>query len=179
MQRALYDSLVANEVPWAEKSGARAIAHDGGLLGPFNPLLFNPALGTAQVGVFRADKESTSLSPRVHEIVVLTVGAAWQSAYELYAHTAVAKAVGLPDSVIEAIVSGQLPELESDQEASAYDFTWQLTHKHRVDPATYAFAANAFGSRGLVDMVMLIGLYLTTCSLINAFEVPVPEASAP
>lgn len=28
-------------------------------------------------------------------------------------------------------------------------------------------------------MVMLIGLYLTTCAIINAFEVPTPEAMAP
>jgi len=25
-------------------------------------------------------------------------------------------------------------------------------------------------------MVMLIGLYLTTCAIINAFEIPVPES---
>ncbi len=178
-QRRFYDSLVANEVPWADKSGARAIAPDGSLLGPFNSLLFNPVLGTAQVGVFRADKRSTSLSPRVHEIVVLTVGAAWGSEYELYAHSAVAKAAGLPDAVIQALGSGQPPDLQSEQEASAHEFTWQLTRKHRIDPATYARAARAFGHRGLVDMVLLIGLYLTTCSIINAFEVSTPEASQP
>jgi 4-carboxymuconolactone decarboxylase len=174
-QRVFYDSLVANEVAWAEKSGARAIAEDGSLLGPFNPLLFNPDLGAAGIGVFRADKSSTALSARVHEIVVLTVGSAWQSAYEVYAHTAVAKAVGLPDSVIDAIASGTRPDFESDREAAAYDFTWQLAHNHRVDPETYALAANTFGDRGLVDMVLLIGLYLFTCSIINAFEVPVPD----
>jgi hypothetical protein len=61
---------------WAESSGARAIAHDGSLLGPFNPLLFKPVLGTAYLEVLRADEQSTSLSARVHEIVILTVGAA-------------------------------------------------------------------------------------------------------
>lgn len=78
-QRALYDTLVVHEVAWAEGAGVRAIAPDATLLGPFNPLLFSPVLGTAQVGVFRADKAATSLSRRVHEIVVLTVGAAWRS----------------------------------------------------------------------------------------------------
>jgi 4-carboxymuconolactone decarboxylase len=175
-QRKFYDSLVANEVPWADRSGVRAIAPDGSLLGPFNPLLFSPVLGAAQVGVFRADKSSTSLPPRVHEIIVLTVGAAWNSEYELYAHSAVAKLAGLPDAVIGALVSGQPPDLQSEQEASAYAFTWQLTHKHRIDADTYARAAQAFGHKDLVDMVMLIGLYMTTCSIINAFEVSVPEA---
>jgi 4-carboxymuconolactone decarboxylase len=174
-QRKLYNNLVANEVPWADRSAVRAISPDGSLLGPFNPLLFSPILGAAQVGVFRADKSSSSLPPRVHEIIVLTVGAAWNSEYELYAHSAVAKLAGLPDPVIDALVSGQPPDLQSEQEASAYAFTWQLTHKHRIDADTYARAEQAFGYKGLVDMVMLIGLYFTTCSIINAFEVPVPE----
>jgi 4-carboxymuconolactone decarboxylase len=175
VQRELYDNLVANEVPWAERSTIRSMSPDGSLLGPFNPLLFSPVLGAAQVGVFRADKSSTSLPPRVHEIIVLTVGAAWKCGYELYAHSAVAKRAGLPFSVIEALVSGQPPDLQSEQEASAYAFTWQLTHKHRIDADTYARAEQAFGHKGLVDMVILVGLYITTCCIINAFEVPVPE----
>jgi hypothetical protein len=36
-----------------------------------------------------------------------------------------------------------------------------------------------FRNKGLVDMVMLIGLYLTVCSIVNAFEVPVPVLARP
>ena len=84
-------SLVASEGPWAEKSGFQLMAADGSLLGPFNPLLFSPALGAALVGVFHVDKNNSSLSPRVHEIVIFTVGTVWSSEYELYAHSAVAR----------------------------------------------------------------------------------------
>jgi hypothetical protein len=48
--------------------------------------LLTPALGSAQIDVSRAHKADTSQSPRVHEIVILTVRAAWISDYELYAH---------------------------------------------------------------------------------------------
>jgi hypothetical protein len=37
--------------------------------------------------------------------------------------------------------------------------------------------ARLFGSKGLVDMVMLIGLYLTVCAIVNAFEISAPEAT--
>ena len=37
-QHILYDSLVANEVPWANRSAVQATAPDGSLLGPFNAL---------------------------------------------------------------------------------------------------------------------------------------------
>jgi 4-carboxymuconolactone decarboxylase len=181
-QRALYDGMVASEVPWAEHGGARAIAADGSLLGPFNALLFSPAAGAAMIGVFRADSSSTSLPPRVHEIVILTVGAAWQAAYELYAHCAIGKARGLPDAMIKAIIAGERPEFDTGQEASAYDFTWQLTRHHAVDDATYRRAAREFGDAGVVDMVLLTGLYMTVCAIVNAFDVPVPldpEPGAP
>jgi 4-carboxymuconolactone decarboxylase len=174
-QRDLYDSLLANEIPLFDKAGVEVVAADGGLLGPFNPLLLNPVLGAAQLDVFRADKTSSSLSRRVHEIVILTVGAVWGSEYELYAHGIVGRLAGLPADVIQALVSGRRPELEDVQEASAYEFARQLVHEHRIDSETYARAAEAFGPKGLADIVMLIGLYLTTCAIINAFEVPAPQ----
>jgi 4-carboxymuconolactone decarboxylase len=174
-QRAFYDSLVASYGPWADKSGFEVIAPDRSLHGPLNPLLLSPALGAAQIDVFQADKSSTSLSPRVHEVVILTVGAAWNSDYELYAHSAVARLAGLSDDVVDALLTGRPPDFQNEQEESAYEFTRQLIGAHRVDAETYARADQAFGHKGLVDMVLLIGLYLATCSLINAFEVPTPK----
>jgi 4-carboxymuconolactone decarboxylase len=173
-QRAFYDKVVASYGPWADKSGFDVIASDGSLLGPLNPLLFSPALGAAQIDVFDADKSSTSLPPRVHEVVILTVGAAWNSDCELYAHGAVGRLVGLSDDVVEALVAGRPPDFRNEQEARAHEFTRQLVGEHRVDATAYKRAEQAFGQKGLVDLVLLIGLYLTTCSLLNAFEVPAP-----
>jgi 4-carboxymuconolactone decarboxylase len=68
-----------------------------------------PSSGRALIGVFRAVKIGTSLSRRVHEIVVLTVAAAWRSDYEVYAHSALAKSAGLPEPVIRALSSDRLP----------------------------------------------------------------------
>jgi 4-carboxymuconolactone decarboxylase len=173
----LYESLVANEIPWADKSAVRVIDSDGSLLGPFNPLLYSPALGAAQIELFRVEKRATSLSPRVHEVVILTVGAAWGSDYELYAHTAIGRSVGLSDDVIEALAAGLPPTFDSDEEASAHEFTRQLVHRHRVDERTYERAARALGHKGVVDLVLLVGLYLTTCAIINTFEVSAPHTT--
>lgn len=177
-QQALYNSMVANEVPWAEHGGARAIAEDGGLLGPFNPLLFSSDIGAAILSVFHADSARTSLDPRAHEIIILTVGAESHAAYELYAHRAIGHTAGLPEAVVTAIIAGERPEFDSELEASAYDFTHELTHTQRVGDATYARAVDAFGESGVVDMVLLIGLYLTVSAIVNAFEIPVPEDTA-
>jgi 4-carboxymuconolactone decarboxylase len=173
-QKQAYDRMMQDQVPWAAKSGFTAATPDGKLLGPFNALLYAPEVGQKYLDYFASEREHTPLTKRVHEIVILAVGAVWNAGYELYAHTAVGKSAGLPEDVIEAIVAGRAPEGVSEQEAAAYEFTHQLASTHRVDPAAYARAKTAFGDTGLVGIVMLTGLYLMTCATLNAFEVSVP-----
>ncbi len=173
-QRKIYDRMMTEQVPWATKSGFQAAMPDGRLLGPFNALLYAPEVGQAYLDYFTAEKQNTSLSERVHEVVILAVGAAWNSAYELYAHAAVGKSVGLPEAIVQALAAGQSPEGLSEQEAAAYEFSKQLAADHRIDPATHARAKAAFGDKGLVDIVMLAELYLMTCATLNAFEISVP-----
>ncbi len=173
-QKQVYDKMVQEQVPWATKSGFTAATPDGKLLGPFNALLYGPEVGQSYLDYFTAEKKNTTLSERVHEIVILAVGAAWNSPYELYAHAAVGKSVSLPEEVVQALAAGQMPEDLSVQEKSAYEFAHQLAATHWVDAPTYAQAKAEFGDKGLVDIVMLTGLYLVTCAALNAFEVPVP-----
>lgn len=174
-QKKVYDRMMTDQIPWASKAGFEAATPDGRLRGPFNALLYAPEVGQTYLDYFAAEKKNTSLPERVHEVVILAVGAAWNSTYELYAHIAVAKSVGLPEDAVKSLAAGQVPGGLSEQEESAYAFARQLAAERRVDPETYARAKAAFGDKRLVDIVMLIGLYLTTCAVLNAFEVPVPQ----
>jgi 4-carboxymuconolactone decarboxylase len=47
--------------------------------------------------------------------------------------------------------------------------------EHAVDGDIYAAAQEVFSDQGLVEMLMLIGCYLSVCALLNAFSVPVPD----
>jgi 4-carboxymuconolactone decarboxylase len=44
-----------------------------------------------------------------------------------------------------------------------------------VDPDLYEEAEATFGRTGLIDLVYLIGMYLFTCAMLNAFEIPAPS----
>jgi hypothetical protein len=93
--RALYDRLTAGRLGTA--SPFRSQADDGALIGPFNALLHSPVVGTGFLGFHEAEERVTPLSARLREVVILSVGAAWRCAYELYAHKAVAtKMASLP-----------------------------------------------------------------------------------
>ena len=177
-QRKLHDILVDQMVSWANKSGFEADTGDGSLIGPFNPLLYSPHVGTAFVEYLGAERQHTGLSATVREVIILSVGAVWHSAYELYAHSAVAEKAGLEKPVIDALAAGQTPDRLTDEQKIAHNFARQLAAERRIDPDLYGRAVAVFGETGVVNMIHLIGLYMSTSALLNAFAVPVPVAKS-
>ncbi|MBY5353612.1 carboxymuconolactone decarboxylase family protein [Rhizobium leguminosarum] len=174
-QADLYNTLKSKLITWAEESGFKGQTPAGELIGPFNPYLYSTGITPGFLAWMAADKTGTTLDKRVHEIVILSVGAVWKSPYELYAHSAVARKVGVPETAIQALVRGEPSEALTPAEQTARRFATQLASERRVDDDTYREAERFFGKRGLVDMVYLVGLYLLTCALLNAFEIPAPE----
>jgi 4-carboxymuconolactone decarboxylase len=114
------------------------------------------------------------LSERCREVVILTVGAVWQAPYELYAHCAVGRQVGLPDQAVRILADGGLPEDLSEVETVAHRVACNLSVEHRLDEALYHDAVGLFGPDGLMDIVMLVGIYHTVCAILHSFAIPAP-----
>ena len=105
-QESLYDAINKQAVPWAQAAGFVAKLDDGRLIGPFNVALQSPEIGAAFWKLQSVEGEKTSLSERVRQVVILTVGCAWKSAYELYAHTAVARKARFTEDTVAALARG-------------------------------------------------------------------------
>ena len=176
-QKEVYCRIAKKLLPWAKESGFKAETADGKLLGPFNAMVYSPELGAAQLAYLQKEREATCLEARTREVVILTVGAVFQSEYELYAHRAVAAKAGLVAEDIEALATGQEPGAETKltaNEVTAFRFVRAVAKDHRASPELYAEALKAFGHKGLVDMLHLAGIYMTVSTTLNAFAVPVP-----
>ncbi len=173
-QKKLYNQIDETLIPWAAKAGFEGKTEDGRLIGPFNPLLYSPEIATGFLTFMKANSDHTTLSKRVQEVVILSVGAVWQSQYELYAHSALAQKAGLSERAIAALVTGGAAVDLSPEELVAHRFARQMTIEHRVDADLYSKAETAFGKEGLVNLTFLMGIYLYTCVSLNGFEVPVP-----
>ena len=173
-QKDVYERLTRTMVTWADRSGFQSKTEDGRLIGPFNPVLLSPGITPSFLNLQEAEQANTSLDDRVRQVVILTVGAVWNSHYELYAHAAVAAKAGLPDGAIKALASGAVPDELSAAEQLAARFARALSTSHRIEAALYRDAQAAFGLQGLVDIVYLAGCYHIVCGLLNAFEVPAP-----
>jgi 4-carboxymuconolactone decarboxylase len=176
-QQQLFDQMTHSVVPWAERAGFASRTDDGRFIGPFNPALLSPVTGGQFLAFQAAEEQNTSLTPRERQVVILAVGAVWRSDYELYAHSAVARTAGLPAETVRALAAGQMPGDLSAAEQAAGQFARQLTADRRVDQSVYDQARASFGTRGVADMPSLIGAYQTVCGILNAFEIPAPQAS--
>lgn len=170
--RTLYDRLVGGRLGHASPFRSRTDA--GELVGPFNALLYEPAIGGGFIDFHEAEGRATPLSPRVREVVILSVGAVWGSAYELYAHRAVAERAGFPPDVISALAAGEPSDHLSGEERATQRFTLELARDRRVCDETYAAAEHALGRAGLAAAVLLAAAYTGTCMTLNAFAVPAP-----
>ncbi len=173
-QRQLFDQITANTVPWADESGFAATTAGGRLIGPFNPSLLNPRIGTAFLQLQAAEEHSTSLDERVRQVVILTVGAVCDAPYELYAHRAVARHAGLPDAVVAELVAGRTPDGLTEKEKTAHRLARALSTSHHVDDELYRHAEQILGAAGVFELAVLTGIYCTVCAILNVFDIPAP-----
>ena len=174
-QRPLYNSMNSKTVPWANTNGFKVKLDNGALIGPFNSILLSPAIATAFLTLQEVEKEQTSLSDRVRQVVILTVGAVWKCDYERYAHSAVALRTGLPRAAIQALAHGLESDELDESEKLAQHFTRQIVAEYQVPDELYTQASKTFGAKGIVDLLFLAGCYVTVSSLLNTFQVPAPQ----
>jgi 4-carboxymuconolactone decarboxylase len=109
-----------------------------------------------------AEHQSTSLSKRDREVIILTVGAAWQAPYELYAHCAVGRHVGLSDDEVRTLAEGGLPQDLSDTVTVAHRVARALSLEHRLDDALYREAEKCSAPRGSWTPLYL-PVFITPC----------------
>jgi 4-carboxymuconolactone decarboxylase len=162
-------------VPWAEDANFQASTVGERLIGPFNAALLTPAISSAFIDLAVAEQKNTSLSKRGREVIILTVGTVWHAPYELYAHCAVARHVGLSDDEVRTLADGGLPTDLSAAETVVHRVARALSIEHRLDDALYREAEALLGAGGIMEAAILTGLYHTVCAALNVFEIPAPS----
>ena len=174
-QRELFNAMEATQVPWANEAGFQVTTADGRLIGPYNSFLLHPEVAAKILDFSAAEKTHTTLSQRVHEVVIVAVGAVWRADYELYAHSTLARDAGLSEDAVSTLANGGIPDELSEHEKIAARVAHQLSTSHRVDDELYSAAEQAFGTTGLFDIAALVGQYHTVCAALTLFEVPAPK----
>ncbi len=147
--------------------------------GPFAPWLRSPGFAhrAQELGAFV--RYRTSLDPRLSELAIIVVGAAWRAGYEFAAHAPMAIRAGVSREVVDALARGEPPSLEREDERIVHAFARELVENRRVSEERYAAAVGLLGEPGTVELVGILGYYTLVCMTLNAFEVPLGEGMEP
>ncbi|RFC64073.1 carboxymuconolactone decarboxylase family protein [Fulvimarina endophytica] len=172
-QKPLYDDMKAGIS--STFNAFTAVADNGALMGPWNPWLQEPKIGKAIWDLTKIMSMEATLPPKAREIAILVTGAHFNSAYEIYAHVAVAEEKGIDEQQLATLVAGVKPTGLEGEEEAAYDVAYALVTGSVLPRPTYDMAVRVFGKKGTHELIYLVGLYCMVSMTLNGFNVPVPE----
>lgn len=177
-QRALYDAVLAG--PRASSRRAFPMTDDQGRFhGPFNAMLFEPAVADPVQQLGAAVRYRSTLDDRCRELAILVVASLRRSNFEQYSHAALGRGAGLSDDEVEAIASGACAPTLSEAESLVREVVDSLVTVADLDDDLYERAVSRLGTPALVDLVYLVGFYELTALSLQVFRVPLPADVAP
>jgi alkylhydroperoxidase family enzyme len=154
----------------------RLIDDSGALIGPPSVWVTSPEIGLALAGIGYQMRWGLDLSDRAREAVILAVGYAYDSPFELYAHEPAARAAGWTDDDLRVIREGGDPDSADDEVRTALHVARRLLAAPALDAAEYAGAAEFFGVERLFQLVTLIGYYRLVATQLAVFDIQPPQA---
>lgn len=164
----------------AQRSAAQDIVNGprGGLYGPFIPLLRSPELmGYAQrLGEYL--RYRSAIGVRLSELAILVTAREWDQQVEWAIHAPIARQVGIPQDVIDAIARRERPQAMLVDEAVVVDFCTELHRTKQVSDRVYADALALFGEQGVVDLMGVNGYYTFLAMVMNTARTEAPPTEA-
>jgi 4-carboxymuconolactone decarboxylase len=151
----------------------------GGVNGPFNVLLRSPEIGDLGQEFGASTRFKSSLPQKLYELAILVTARYWTAQYEWQAHHRSALQAGLSPAICDAIAQGRRPAAMQKDEEAVYNFVFELLNTKQVSDATFAAAKNAFGERGVVDIIAVTGWYNIVSMMLNVDRYPVNEGTQP
>jgi 4-carboxymuconolactone decarboxylase len=162
-QKTMVDHLLAGE-----RRGAN---------GPFNVLLRSPELGDLAQQFGAQVRFHSSLPRKLNELAIIITARHWTAQYEWYAHKRAALEAGLNPAIVEAIAGGKRPPSMQADEETIYTFSTELLNTKQVNDATFEATKKAFGERGVVDLIGVIGYYQLVSMVLNVDRYPLPNGA--
>jgi 4-carboxymuconolactone decarboxylase len=173
-QREVYDAVTGG--PRRERpSPIRYVDDEGRLLGPFNAMLYSPAVGMPLQQLGAALRFRTAFTKREREIAILVVAASHRAEYEWYAHERIGLRAGLTEDEIDALRTGAAPMLADVRERVVHEAARQMAVDGDLSDPVYTEAVATLGRSALVELVTLVGYYSALALQMRVFRVGVPD----
>jgi 4-carboxymuconolactone decarboxylase len=147
--------------------GARSLA---GLQGPAGIRLHSPRLAVLNEPLNTYLRFDTEIPRKLSELAILVTARELDSQFEWTAHEPAAIKEGLDPNVIDAVKHRKATAQIDEKEAVIISIGRELFGKRNLSSATFARGLNAFGKKGLVDLITLMTNYASTSFFLSAFD---------
>jgi alkylhydroperoxidase family enzyme len=114
---------------------------------------------------------STTVPPRLREIVTLRAAWLYKSDYEWSQHAATARRIGIPTVEIDAVKVGVDAPVWSKHDRHVLRAMDQLYADASIDDETWAGMAEHLDQRQLLDLLFIFGSYAMLAMVLNAVRV--------
>jgi 4-carboxymuconolactone decarboxylase len=165
----LYDEICGGRRASAERPRGPVDA-DGRLTGPFNAMLYSPAVGGPLQRLGVALRYSSSLPDITRELVILAVAAHHGSDYERQAHQQVAARLGVDEDAFAAVEAGESPSAHPEA-AVALELARAILRADLPDADAIEALRGSLGDAGIFELSTLVGYYSTLAVQMALFDV--------
>lgn len=147
----------------------------GGVRGPFIALLRTPELMRRLQKVGEYLRYQSGLERRLSEFAMLVVARELTQQFEWEVHRPLALEAGVAAPTVDALAQGARANAMPEDEALVYDFCAELLRTHGVADETYRSAVKQLGEPGVVELVSLVGYFVTVSLVMNVAHTPAPS----
>ena len=105
-----------------------------------------------------------TIAPRLREVLILRVAHLSNCAYELHHHLSISTTLGFTAQEQDDLKTGVYDRLTREERAVA-QFTDEVVRDIRASDDTLAEARTLFGDAQVVEMIILIGSYMSTARM--------------
>lgn len=150
------------------------------LVGPWNTMKFStvmvrsPELYRAFVPLIKKLIADTNLPPRDRQVLCLRTLTLANDVYEVTHHELISRSAGLNDEEIAAMRAGKGDAL-TPFDRTLIAAAEQLVRSQHIDDATWAALAERYSAPQLMEVVALVGTYLTMAMVTRNFEIPLED----
>jgi 4-carboxymuconolactone decarboxylase len=141
--------------------------------------LRSPELGDLAQQLGAQVRFHSSLPRKLNELAIVITARHWTAQYEWYAHKRAALEAGLNPAIVDAIAGGKRPPSMQPDEETIYTVSTELLNTKQVSDATFEATKKAFGERGVVDLIGVIGYYQLVSMVLNVDRYPLPDGVKP
>jgi alkylhydroperoxidase family enzyme len=145
----------------------------------YKVLANQPSALQAFLGMSHYIREQSSLDGALREIAILSTGRALDQPYEQAHHEPMARSLGVEESTIEAIATGEFDRLDPLPRAVA-TYADQVARRHDADDEVFDALRDGLSEAELTDLVVTVAWYHLCAAILGPLQVEIePEYASP